>query len=85
MSGIGYLNPDWGHGQYKGPDELAYDEIDLSSVDHSTPTRLHIQAFCRALWMEEDKPAVRGIGILEQLIIGPHAPSGFKSMFDMAE
>jgi hypothetical protein len=26
----------------------------------------------------------RGVGILEQLIIGPHEPSGFKDIMDMA-
>jgi hypothetical protein len=84
MAGIGYLNPDWGHGQHKGPNELGYDEIGLAQVDNSAPTRLHIQAFCKAQWLEEDRAPIQGIGILEQLIVGPHAPSGFSALFDMA-
>jgi hypothetical protein len=33
----------------------------------------------RATWGEQN-----GMGVLEQLAIGPHAPSGFRGLFDAA-
>ncbi|MEY3567556.1 MAG: hypothetical protein RLZ19_1570, partial [Actinomycetota bacterium] len=37
------------------------------------------QAVCRATC-----DGVEGIGILEQLVVGPHAPSGFEQLLDPA-
>lgn len=79
MSGIGYMHPEWSHGLDKGPLATAYDTIDLSSADPADPLHLHIQAIC-----EFTMNGKTGIGVLEQLIIGPHTPSGFKALLDMA-
>jgi hypothetical protein len=83
MSGIGYMNPDWGHGHYKGETALGYDEYETAKVNENDPRFLHVQAISRA---RLTGPAItrEGIGVLEQLIIGPHAPSGFKDIFDTA-
>ncbi len=80
MSGLGYLHPEWGHGNDHG-DQLvvAYDAIDLDSVDEASPLYLHIQAISRVRMGQKE-----GLGVLEQLIVGPHEPSGFKELFDMA-
>ena len=79
MSGIGYLHPEWSHGMDKGPLTTAYDTIDLASADPANPLHLHIQAIS-----DFSMNGKTGIGILEQLIVGPHAPSGFKDLLDMA-
>lgn len=79
MSGLGYLHPEWGHGMDKGKLAIAYDTIDTASVDPANPLYLHIQAICDA-----KMDGRSGIGVLEQLVIGPHAPSGFTSLLDMA-
>ena len=79
MSGIGYMHPEWGHGMNKGPLAVGYDTIDLATVDEANPLYLHIQAISRVRMGERV-----GIGALEQLVIGPHTPSGFKDIFDMA-
>lgn len=79
MSGIGYMHPEWGHGMNKGELALAYDTIDLAAVDEADPLLLHIQAISRVQMGDK-----KGMGVLEQLIIGPHAPSGFKDILDMA-
>ena len=79
MSGIGYTHPEWGHGMNKGELAIAYDVIDLASVDNANPLYLHIQAISNFKMGDET-----GKGVLEQLIIGPHAPSGFKDILDMA-
>ena len=41
---------------------------------------LHVQAICRA----RSSAGEEGIGILEQLVIGPHAPSGLTGLIDGA-
>ncbi len=79
MSGIGYTHPMWGHGMNKGKLAVTYDTIDLSTVNNAAPLYLHIQAISR--FTMDNKV---GWGVLEQLIIGPHAPSGLKELFDMA-
>jgi hypothetical protein len=84
MSGIGYMNPDWGHGQYKGENALGYDEYETASVNESDPRFLHVQAISTAKLSGPNGVTREGVGVLEQLIIGAHAPSGFKDIFDPA-
>jgi hypothetical protein len=79
MSGIGYMHSEWGHGMNKGVLAVGYDTIDLSTVDDANPLYLHIQAICRVTMGDRV-----GMGALEQLILGPHAPSGFQDLLDMA-
>ena len=84
MTGLGYGNPDWGHGHYKGELAVGYDEFALDSITHCMPPYLHIQAFSKVTMTLADGTRKDGAGILEQLIIGPHAPSGFRDLLDMA-
>jgi hypothetical protein len=79
MLGIGYLHPEWGHGMWKGEEAVGVEQWKLADLDPLVPSHLHVQALCRASMGDRE-----GIGILEQLAIGPHAPSGFTSMFDGA-
>ena len=79
MSGLGYLHPEWGHGMDKGRLKVAYDSIELATVDEAVPLYLHVQAISRVRMNGKE-----GLGVLEQLILGPHEPSGFTSLFDMA-
>jgi hypothetical protein len=79
MSGIGYGHPVWGHGRWVGDDESTRDRIDLGGVDPLDPTMLHIQALARASWGER-----RGTGVVEQLIVGPHQPTGLTGVLDGA-
>jgi hypothetical protein len=83
MSGIGYGHPEWGHGQYKGENALGYDTLELAAVNENDPRFLHVQAIVTA---ELAGPGIerKGAGVLEQLIVGPHAPSGFKDILDPA-
>lgn len=79
MRGIGYFNPEWGHGYWKGELAVGVESWDLPVDEPCAPHNLHIQAVCRVRSGERE-----GIGILEQLIIGPHAPSGLTGYFDPA-
>ena len=83
MSGIGYTHPEWGHGHYKGENALGYDTYDLAQINENAPMFLHVQAFVTARLAGADGERV-GAGVLEQLVIGPHAPSGFKDLLDPA-
>jgi hypothetical protein len=79
MLGIGYGHPEWGHGMWRGELETAGDRYDLGSIDPLDPRHIHIQTLVRARMGERE-----GIGVLEQLVIGRHAPSGFESGLDGA-
>ena len=83
MCGLGYMHPEWGHGQYKGKDESHYDYYDLAEDPHDPPF-LHIQAISKIMFIESGVE-VEGIGVLEQLIIGKHKPSNFQDILDRAE
>lgn len=81
MSGLGYTHPVWGHGRDHGELEVAGDVLDCASLDDNAPANMHIQALATAT-LEKDGVRHEGIGVLEQLLLGPHEPSGFTSMFD---
>ncbi len=79
MRGLGYLEPEWGHGVWKGPSAIGGETWTLDELDPMDPRNLHVQQLCQARMGERE-----GIGVLEQLVIGPHAPSGFQSVLDPA-
>jgi hypothetical protein len=84
MSGIGYTHPEWGHGQYKGENALGYDSFETASVDEKVPLFWHVQAFSTVRLSGPANIERVGAGVLEQLVIGAHAPSGFTGLMDMA-
>ena len=63
-----------------GENQSLYDFYDLSEDPHDPPF-LHIQAICD-FEMQESESIKKGIGALEQLLIGPHSPSGFGGLLD---
>lgn len=84
MAGLGYTHPEWGHGRYHGELAVGYETFDLASLNPNEMHHLHVQAFCTAALTLPDGSVRKGIGILEQLIMGAHAPSGFTDLFDVA-
>jgi hypothetical protein len=79
MKGAGYFHPTWAHGLWH--DELAVggEESDVNDLDRLAPDTVHVQQVMQATWGERT-----GLGVLEQLVFGPHAPSGFRSFLDGA-
>nr|WP_235498018.1 hypothetical protein [Frankia sp. R43] len=79
MKGVGYLHPHWKHGRWH--DELAVggEVHKVAELDTLAPECVHVQQVVRATWGERV-----GLGVLEQLVIGPYAPGGFQSMLDGA-
>ena len=79
QKGIGYGHPRWGHGLWRGDLSLEHEIIEPDALDPLAMENIHIQQVVRASDGQEN-----GVGILEQFIIGPYAPAGFKSMLDGA-
>ena len=84
MMGMGYNNPEWNHGKNKGELAVGYDSIILEEITTSYAPYHHIQAFVSARMTLPNGETLDGVGILEQAIIGPHEPSGFKNNLDVA-
>ncbi len=79
MVGIGYTHPEWGHGLWKGEEAVAAESWKLDELDPLDPRHIHVQQLCRARAGDRE-----GVGVLEQLVIGPHGPYGFRSLLDGA-
>ncbi|GAC1517162.1 MAG: hypothetical protein NVS1B12_01300 [Acidimicrobiales bacterium] len=79
MLGLGYLHPTWGHGVWQGEHAVEIERWRPADLDPILPQHLHVQQLCRATAGERT-----GVGILEILAIGPHAPSGFRELLDPA-
>jgi hypothetical protein len=79
MKGIGYQHPSWGHGRWKG--ELAFEseKWKCSELDENAFENQHIQQVMMAT-----SGSSKGIGVLEQIHLGPHARYGFKEFMDPA-
>lgn len=92
MSGIGYSHDSMAHGMAHGPDLLVQcDKLSTEMANRMEPLSWHIQEVSNvrcALYGRdagpEDAPlaVASGISGAEQLVIGPHTPSGFTSVMD---
>ena len=80
MLGLGYLHPEWGHGMWKGEHATHVEEWNLADLDPLDYRHLHVQQLCRVRAGDE-----AGVGVLEQLVIGRHSPSGFDNLLDGAK
>lgn len=79
MRGIGYFHPEWSHGVWKGENAVGGESWKPAELDPALPANTHVQQLVRAR-----TPYGTGVGVLEQLHIGPHAPSGFTDLFGPA-
>ncbi|WP_145274995.1 hypothetical protein [Prescottella equi] len=77
--GVGYSHPTWGHGNWHGDFAVGGEEFAVEDLDNTAPENIHVQQVVRVQWGDR-----QGLGVLEQLAIGPHAPSGFEGYFDGA-
>lgn len=83
MKGIGYTHPEWSHGLFKGPLAVERESFKPAELNPLEFPSLHIQAICTARH-ESVGLGSDGVGAFEQLVIGPHDPSGFKEILDGA-
>lgn len=79
MKGIGYMHPEWGHGRWKGELAVAGESWKLADLDEMALENQHIQQVMRARSGDAE-----GVGVLEQIHLGPHARYGFKDFLDPA-
>ncbi|MDY0065827.1 MAG: hypothetical protein RBS02_05550 [Steroidobacteraceae bacterium] len=81
--GIGYQHPEWGHGLWKGELALGHERWRLEELDPLRPDHVHVHQLVRAhLYAADGERA--GVGVLETMCFGPHAPSGFQTFLDGA-
>ncbi|MBW2271778.1 MAG: hypothetical protein JRG96_00800 [Deltaproteobacteria bacterium] len=80
MKGIGYMHPQWGHGHWKGELAIGGESWRCDEVDPMALENQHIQQVVRAT----SSSGAQGVGVLEQISLGPHAPYGFKEFLDPA-
>lgn len=79
MKGLGYTHPSWGHGVYHGGEKVEREDIDLDKIDPLAPENLHVQIPVAVTGGDTE-----GIGVFEQLIIGPFSPLGLSEFLDGA-
>ena len=79
MKGIGYSHPEWGHGRWKGELAIGGEKWKIDDVDEMALENQHIQQVVLAKCDGQ-----QGVGVLEQIAIGPHARYGFKELLDPA-
>jgi hypothetical protein len=79
MLGVGYLHPEWSHGAWKGEYASSNETWRVDELDPLNPHHLHVQQLCRVRVGDEV-----GTGVFEQLVLGPHEPSGFQDLIDGA-
>lgn len=83
LRGLGYLHPEWGHGRWHDELAIGSESLALTDLDPTDLAALHVQQVVRAT---ADGPAGTrtGWGVLEQLVVGPHEPSGLTGFTDPA-
>lgn len=81
MKGLGYGHPEWRQGNWKGELAIGHESFDPRQVDPLAPENLHVQQIVKAT----DNQGRTGIGVLEQIVIGPYAPAGFTQFLDGAK
>jgi hypothetical protein len=82
MSGLGYTHPVWGHGRDHGAAPVvAHDQLTESERSWGNPLALHIQALVAAE-LDDGETTHHGMGVLEQLFVGPHRPTGLSGLMD---
>lgn len=87
MGGIGYFDPEWSHGTWRGENEVIGRRLRTADVDPTSPSNFHVQNLCRVTWTSENDGHAHeriGLGTCEHVVFGPHAPSGFRGPIDVA-
>ena len=83
MKGIGYAHPEWGHGRWKGELALGGESWKIEDCDNMELPNQHIQQVVRARLATADG-VEEGIGVMEQIHMGPSTRYGFKEFLDPA-
>lgn len=79
MSGVGYTHPTWGHGRWHDELVVAGEALATADIDDTDLHHLHVQQVMKATWGDRV-----GLGVLEQIVIGPHHGRGLTGFNDGA-
>ncbi len=79
MKGLGYGHPEWGQGMWKGEEALGGESFDPRQLDLLARENIHVQQVVKT-----SDGTRTGVGVLEQVCIGPYRPAGFESFLDGA-
>jgi len=80
FKGLGYGHPVWRQGNWHGELVTGHESFDPADLDLLQPENVHVQQVVKASDGERT-----GMGVLEQVVIGPYAPAGFESILDGAK
>lgn len=80
MKGLGYGHPTWKQGSWIGDMEIGGETFDPAELDLLAPENIHVQQVVNVSDGEQT-----GIGVLEQIVIGPYRPAGLTDMLDGAK
>ena len=80
MLGLGYVNPAWGHGWWKGDLVTGAESWKTDDLDPLDLRHRHVQQVVRARYGDRE-----GVGVVEQLVFGRYAPGGFEHQLDGAK
>lgn len=84
MKGIGYIHPKWGHGRYHGERVVEREDFRLADIDRKALENLHVQMLSRVKLEQDGHVPTMGMGVFEQVVLGPYAPFKFTSWNDFA-
>lgn len=79
LAGLGFGHPTWGHGSWHGEEDATVLRWRPDELDPADPAFLHVLQVVAARWGSRS-----GTGVLEQLAIGNHDPTGLSGLFDPA-
>lgn len=79
MKGLGYGHREWGQGMWKGELAVGSESFDPETLALLSPDNIHVQQVVRA--RSGDR---QGMGVLEQVVIGPYEPHGLTGFLDGA-
>ena len=79
FKGLGYGHPKWRQGAWQGELVTGHESFDPAELNLLSPDNIHVQQVMKA-----SDGSRSGIGVLEQIVIGPYAPAGFTEMLDGA-
>jgi len=83
MKGIGYSHPEWGHGKWKGELAIGGESWKIEDCDNMEIPNQHIQSVVKAK-LETADGVEEGVGVMEQIHMGPSKRYGFKDFLDPA-
>jgi hypothetical protein len=76
MRGAGYGHPTYGHGRWHGGPVVDGETLVLDELDPLDYPNIHVQHI-----VDVEGPA-RGLGVVEQLVVGPYQPAGLTGLLD---